>query len=108
MPRLVIQILLFKEYPDRRIVVLQGFHPPDTVHKVSGKARDGFRNDHVNFPVHGVFHKLLKALPVCRIGAGKAVIHVATGVFPIGILLDPLHVLLDLQMDRQLLINVIC
>ena len=89
-------------------MILKRLHPTDAIHKVTGKSGNSLGDDHVDLPVHGILHELLEALAVCRVGTGKAVVHIAAGILPIGILLDPLHILLDLQVDRQLLIDIVC
>ena len=103
-----IQVLLLEEDPDRRIVVLQRFHPADAIHEVTGEAGYRLCDDHVDLSVHGVFHELLKALPVSRVRARESVIHIAPCVLPIGVLLDLFHVLLDLEMNGKGLIDVVC
>ena len=102
-----VQILLLEKDPDWRIVVLQGFDPADAVHQISSEATHCLRDNHVDFTVHTVLHELLKALPMVRVRAGKAVIDIAARVLPVGVLLDLFHVLLDLEVDGKGLIDII-
>ena len=102
-----IEIFLFKENPDGRIVILQGFYPADAVHQISGKSGHRFGDDHVDFPVHCVLHQLLKSLSVSGVCSRKTVIYIAAGVFPVGIFSDFLHILRDLQPDGQRLIDIV-
>ena len=102
-----VQILLLEKDPDWRIVVLQGFDPADAVHQISSEATHCLCDNHVDFTVHTVLHELLKALPMVRVRAGKAVIDIAARVLPVGVLLDLFHVLLDLEVDGKGLIDII-
>ena len=45
-----VQVLLFKEYRNRRIMLLELSDPSYTIQQVSGKTTDRLRDDHVDFP----------------------------------------------------------
>ena len=102
-----VQVFLLKENPDGRIVILQCFHPFDTVQQVSGEAGYCFGDDQIDLSVHGILHQLLKALPVLCVCAGKAVVHIGAHIDPVLIGLDLLFILRDLQSNRNSLIQII-
>ena len=88
-------------------MVLQGFHPFDTVQQVPGKAGDCFGNDHVDLSIHAVFHQLLEALPVIRVCSGETVVHVCADIRPVGSAFDLFLVHLDLHGNGKRLIQIV-
>ena len=102
-----IQIFLFEEDPDRRIMVLQGFDPADAVHEVTGETGYRFRDDHIDLAVHGVLHQLLEALTVVRVRSGESVIDIGPDIFPVGVRQYLSFVFPDLECDGDGLVDVI-
>ena len=102
-----VEVLLLEEYRDRRFVFLEAAHPADAVQQVAGEAAHALGDDHVDLAGHGVLHHQVEGRPVFRVGAGKAVVHIGAGVFPLGIRTDHVAVVVLLQLNGDDLVDVI-
>ena len=88
-------------------MVLQRFHPFDTVQQVSGKTGNCLCDDHIDLSIHAVFHQFLETLPMIRIRSGETVIHVCTNIRPVRRAFDLLFVHLDLHGNGKSLVQIV-
>lgn len=88
-------IFLLEIYLDA--LVLELAYRCQAVHGISGEAADGFRDDEVNFPIHGIPDHPLEAIAVTRVGRRNAFIGVNADEFPVIPLLDVIRVIIHLR-----------
>ena len=77
-------------------LVLELAYRCQAVHGISSKAADRFRDDEVDFPIHGIPDHPLEAIAVTCVGSRDAFIGVDADEFPVIPLLDVIRVIVHL------------